>query len=125
MALLDHAEVIVLNCIDPGDLLGEGGLESSAHSIIRNISEMEKEQNSHLDEVVKTLESSGVRARKIIAKGKPVERILEIASRENINLIVMASNGRTGFRRWMMGSVTEGVLRRAECHILVVPCQNK
>ncbi len=53
-------------------------------------------------------------------KGLPVTRIVDFAERENIDLIVMASHGRSGLVRLLMGSIAEGVLRRAPCPVLIV-----
>jgi nucleotide-binding universal stress UspA family protein len=53
-------------------------------------------------------------------KGSPVVEILTFAEEENIDLIVMASHGRTGLSRLLMGSIAEGVMRRAHCPVLIV-----
>ena len=47
--------------------------------------------------------------------------IHEIAAKESADLIVMATHGRTGLRRAVMGSVAEGTVRHALCPVLVVP----
>jgi nucleotide-binding universal stress UspA family protein len=52
--------------------------------------------------------------------GPPVSEILKCAARQNIDLIVMGSHGRTGLSRLIMGSVTEGVMRKAHCPVLIV-----
>lgn len=53
-------------------------------------------------------------------KGDPVREIVAFAEREQIDLIVMGSHGRTGLPRLLMGSVAEGVARRAPCPVLIV-----
>jgi nucleotide-binding universal stress UspA family protein len=52
--------------------------------------------------------------------GAPVKELLQFAKREGVDLIVMGSHGRTGLGRLLMGSVAEGVTRRAECPVLIV-----
>lgn len=52
--------------------------------------------------------------------GDPVEVIVARAETEGAHLIVMGSRGRTGLERVLLGSVTEGVIRRAPCPVLVV-----
>lgn len=52
--------------------------------------------------------------------GSPATAIVEMARRENAELIVMASHGRTGLTRVLMGSVAEEVVRKAQCPVLVV-----
>ena len=52
--------------------------------------------------------------------GTPVMEITSFADENKIDLIVMASHGRTGFSRLLMGSIAEGVLRKAGCPVLIV-----
>jgi nucleotide-binding universal stress UspA family protein len=53
-------------------------------------------------------------------EGLPAEEIVKFAEREKVDLIVMASHGRSGLRRLLMGSVAEGVMRKARCPVLIV-----
>jgi len=50
--------------------------------------------------------------------GEPAGEIVRLADEENVDLIVMATHGRTGLRRLLMGSVAEAVVRRAKCPVL-------
>jgi universal stress protein A len=50
--------------------------------------------------------------------GDPGAALARLADEENVDLIVMATHGRTGFRRILMGSVAEAVVRRANCPVL-------
>jgi len=52
--------------------------------------------------------------------GSPATSIVEMARREHVELIVMATHGRTGLTRLLMGSVAEEVVRKAECPVLIV-----
>jgi nucleotide-binding universal stress UspA family protein len=52
--------------------------------------------------------------------GNPLVEILKFAECHNVDLIVMASHGRTGLSRLLMGSIAEGVMRNAKCPVLVV-----
>lgn len=56
-----------------------------------------------------------------LIEGPVVPSIVEAAGRADTDLIVMGSHGRTGFERLALGSVTEKVLRKAACPVLVVP----
>ena len=52
--------------------------------------------------------------------GPAAAAILKYVEQHDIDLIGMATHGRTGLRRWMYGSVTEKVLHSAHCSMLVV-----
>jgi len=52
--------------------------------------------------------------------GDPGIEALRVARRVRANLIVMATHGRKGFRRLILGSVAERVVREAPCPVLTI-----
>jgi nucleotide-binding universal stress UspA family protein len=52
--------------------------------------------------------------------GAPAEEIAQFAQRDQSELIVLPSHGRTGLARLMIGSVAERVVRLAHCPVLVL-----
>jgi nucleotide-binding universal stress UspA family protein len=56
-----------------------------------------------------------------IREGHPSAVILAKADEISADLIVLGTHGRSGFERWVLGSVTEKVLRQALCPVLTVP----
>lgn len=73
-----------------------------------------------LDRLIQALRDQGVRAEGICRVGHPVETIVEEAGRWEADIVVVGTQGRRGVSRLMLGSVAEGVLRRAGCPVLVV-----
>lgn len=55
-----------------------------------------------------------------VETGAPVDRIVEYAQKHGIDLIVMGTQGRGTVERMWIGSVTQGVLRRASCPVVSV-----
>ena len=55
-----------------------------------------------------------------ILVGHPAEGIIDYADKENVDLIVMSTHGRTGVRRWALGSVADKVVRAYERPVLLV-----
>lgn len=51
----------------------------------------------------------------------PAETILEVASSVGATLIALTSHGYTGFRKLMLGSVTESIMKRSPVPVLLVP----
>jgi len=49
-----------------------------------------------------------------------IESIIEYATQKNIDLIVIGTRGRTGLKRFFMGSVANGVVQHAHCSVLLV-----
>lgn len=62
-----------------------------------------------------------VELRQVVEMGAPFQNIVDIADKENVDLIVIATHGRTGVDHMMMGSVAEKVVARAACPVLVIP----
>jgi universal stress protein A len=52
--------------------------------------------------------------------GHPVEQILDVVTRDAVDLIVMGTHGRTGLAHTVLGSVAERVVRLAPCPVLTV-----
>lgn len=66
--------------------------------------------------------SAGVPAQTDLLPGEdPAARLIDRADRPDVDMIVMATHGRTGRSRWRMGSVAERVIRVATVPVLVVP----
>jgi nucleotide-binding universal stress UspA family protein len=83
--------------------------------------ELRRRAAAALDEALATAGIRGVQPRVTI--GDPAEEILLAVTELDADLIVMPSCGKTGLRRWMLGSVAEQVVRRATCPVLVLPAR--
>ena len=66
-----------------------------------------------------------VRAKTFVEIGSPSEVIVEVAARENCDLIVMGRRGFGTFRGLVMGSVSQYVLHHAHCPVLIAHGQKK
>lgn len=66
-------------------------------------------------------ESGDFSVKSIVAEGSTVNAILEFAKASQADLLVIGTHGRSGFQRFMLGSVTESVMRHAPCPVLTVP----
>lgn len=55
-----------------------------------------------------------------LAEGDPAAEIVKAATAHQCGLIVLATHGRTGLQRFLMGSVAEQVSRKASCPVLTV-----
>ena len=63
---------------------------------------------------------TGLPVKYAVRFGEPAEEILEEARESGVDLVVMATHGRSGVARLMLGSVAEGVLRRSEVPLVLV-----
>jgi universal stress protein A len=82
--------------------------------------------NEKLQEVIdKNRQSGNIKVIPDVRKGQPYEEILNEASERKIDLIVIASHGKTGLQKYFIGSVTEKVMKEAKCPVLLIPSQEK
>ena len=73
----------------------------------------------YLDGVAAGLRADGVDVVTATADGTAADRIIEYAEAEGIDLIVMSTHGRGGVRRFLVGSVTDRVIRSTNLPVLV------
>jgi len=83
--------------------------------------ELEDAAKGSLDEMVAQLTSEGINARGMVVQGTPAEEIAAAAEQEEADVIVIATHGWTGWRRFVFGSVAEKVVRLARCPVLTIP----
>jgi nucleotide-binding universal stress UspA family protein len=63
-----------------------------------------------------------VTSRAIVTIGDAAHEVTRIAAEEDVDLIVIATHGHTGWRERLFGSVAGKVVRLAHCPVLTIPC---
>ena len=74
----------------------------------------------YLDSVRRKLRAVGIDTHTAVTIGDAADAVLAYADEENVDLIAMATHGRSGWKRWVLGSVAEKVLRAASQPVLLV-----
>jgi nucleotide-binding universal stress UspA family protein len=74
----------------------------------------------YLENVARRYRTPSLEIDTTVVTGSPAQGILEYVEANQIDLIVMATHGRTGIRRWVYGSVTEKCLHNTACAMLIV-----
>ncbi|MGQ9638604.1 MAG: universal stress protein [Thermodesulfobacteriota bacterium] len=94
--------------------------DQSVFNVLLYEQELEAYSKKTLEEIVNHLEWRDLNTRLIALRGNPAEEIIRIANEEKVDLIVIATRGRTGFDRLVFGSVAEKVVRLALCPVLTI-----
>ena len=114
--LADGGEIIVLSVA--------GKLTSSAFQSRSNVKkvnrELYKEAEDNVEHMLSQFDET-VNVRGMVVVGFAAESIIEVAEKENADLIVISSSGKSGLHRFILGSVTEEVLKTSEIDVLLVP----
>jgi nucleotide-binding universal stress UspA family protein len=86
------------------------------------VEKMSKDVRQHLDEAKEKVDEANMPCETIVhIGGNPHEFIVQEAKDRDIDLIVMGTHGRSGFKRVLLGSVAQNVIGHAPCPVLVVP----
>lgn len=112
------AKIILLQVIEPIPLgVGIHG----AYMILQEEMELRAQQaETYLRALQDILQKQELKVETCMTHGAAVEAIIRIAEEEKVDLIAMASHGRTGLSRVFYGSVAVGVLHRVNRPLLLV-----
>ena len=99
--------------------------DGSATLTVETVSEAEKkwvtDAEAQLDAVVKEAQSAGVKAKTAVVKSDLIaESIISAARKHKADLVVMASHGRKGLKRILLGSEALAVLTHSEVPVLIL-----
>jgi nucleotide-binding universal stress UspA family protein len=119
-----NAELHLLNVIEPAVFPTEAGL--TPMGLINLDSELAVAAEHAMTELLKRDELQGLHPVTAIAHGRASSAIIEYAESNAIDIIVIATHGRTGLEHLIFGSTAERVVRESPCPVLTVrPPQQK
>jgi nucleotide-binding universal stress UspA family protein len=116
----ENAQLLCIHIITPRVPYG---YSTSIPTSDNSHADIKDEVESWLYKIRQIAENEGLQALKtdVLVDVKSVsESILNYSANENIDLIVIGTKGRTGLKRFLMGSVANAVIQHAHCHVLLV-----
>ena len=97
----------------------EGSIPMNAKDVARIEAQWANDAQAAVDIVKKMAEAKGVKAKALVSRSDVVsDAIIAAAKKQKADLVVMASHGRKGFKRLLLGSETQQVL--THCHVPVL-----
>jgi nucleotide-binding universal stress UspA family protein len=109
------AELVAVRAINPFVSVPAG-----TPDLALRLNEAEKEAaGEYLESISRKLEKAGLRNLTLMAFGEPISHVVKLARARRAGLVCLASHGRTGLSRWLLGSVAEGIMRQSPCPVLV------
>ena len=112
------AKLTILHVTEPVELPGYVNQESIDEDYITN-SQVEAAETA-LSEFLSKAPLEGIEVYTRVVHGRPGQKIVDFAHEEEIDLIVIPSQGKSGFERLLMGSNVNKVVHRANCPVLVL-----
>jgi nucleotide-binding universal stress UspA family protein len=115
---LFDAEIVILHVVTPPPNVFplEGYVPPDLYEEFLRSAQRDAERG--LDRLLGSVAGSGLKVRLRLEEGPPASRILDIASQEAADILVVGTHGRTGFRRAMLGSIADRMIRQARCPVL-------
>jgi len=116
-------EIVLLRVCDAPSILAdypEGNSRNWEKHVERMTANAQQQCNIYLGDVEKQLRDKGFNVKTASVLGKPAEEIVDYASKNGVDLIIMASHGRAGVSRWAYGSEADKVLRSSCVPVLLV-----
>jgi nucleotide-binding universal stress UspA family protein len=114
-----EAEVVLLEVIEFTALV-VGPDAAYAEHYQETFEQQAKEAEAYLAGVQKQLQQKGIKTRTRVGHGPAVDEIIKAAEAEKVDIIALASHGRTGLSRVFYGSAAAGVLHRVDRPLLLI-----
>lgn len=129
--MLPHVEALAKGCqvknvvfvrvVEPFYMpAADDGLAFSDEDLKRINSETKTAAENYLDQLVSQTKYDGVNLQTEVIVGKAAESLAEYAEKNGVDLIVIATHGRSGVSRWVWGSVADRILRSSCVPVLMV-----
>ena len=122
------AEVIVFRVIEPLSTQTLSALAEAGDDHLRKaLEENEQDAKGYVLKVKNDLNTQVIASRAVTVEGRAADEILSYAEKNNIDLIVMSTHGRSGLSRFFFGSAAEKVSRHSRVPVLLLApegCRN-
>lgn len=79
-----------------------------------------KAAEKYLAKIKTRLSKEGLKVEAKVVTGRPAEIVTDFAQREKVDLIALATHGRSGISRWVFGSVADKLVRSSSAPVLLI-----
>lgn len=118
LAVQVEARLLVVSVL--GASSRPAGASAGASAEAGGMADSRDSLTSKAQSIVQRARAAGADATFLVWEGDPGEAIVAAADSENADLIVVGSHGRSGVSRFLIGSVSDFVVRHAHCPVMVV-----
>jgi nucleotide-binding universal stress UspA family protein len=119
-AELFQAELTLYRVISPLAKSYRGGVASvsAIESAERQLLDMAE---VYLEKIASGIRKKGITVNVVTVLGTPYQEIVGYTENNNIDLLIMSTRGETGLTRWLLGSVTDHVIRGVSIPVWIIP----
>jgi nucleotide-binding universal stress UspA family protein len=118
-------EVVFLRVVEPFKI--PGGIESAMppeerKNIEEDAARLAKE---YLEKVTAKFKADKMKVENLVLVGKPARVIADYVAKSDVDLIIMATHGLSGFHRWVSGSIADEIVHAATAPVFLVTPRDK
>ena len=121
MASMHIAELYLVHIITPLPPFALPPKDRPSFNVSEYIDHLRQSAEESLQDVIDKKIGSELKIESVILNGDAAGEIARFANKENIDLIIIASHGTTGWKRFLVGSVTENLVRICTVPVQIVP----
>ena len=135
--VLPHVESFISGCqvgtivfarvIEPQQFTSRGTYapsEMDLQKVEQNFKMLEEERKetagAYLSGIAKRFARPGVNVKTAVLVGRPADKLIDYTETNDVELILIATHGRSGVSRWVRGSIADRILRAASIPVLMV-----
>ena len=112
-----HAELCILTVLNVSGVYATPDVMTSSELLMESVEQQGQDLLAH---ATARATDAGVPHVAIVKWGNVTETVLQTAAEEQCDLIVLGSRGLSGFKRLMLGSISNAVTAKAQCPVLVI-----
>ena len=115
------SDLIVFRVVEPLSANTISALDGAREGLLEKLeNDVRKDAQDYISRIENWLKAQGFPARGVITNGRAADEIMDYSQKNNIDLIVMSTHGRSGISRFYFGSVAEKVSRHSPIPVLLV-----
>jgi nucleotide-binding universal stress UspA family protein len=114
------ARMLIVSAYEP---ITDARLQDADAEVARDLQWMinpRKDVDATLRSAMEVAQQRGVEVQTFARQGDPADAILDVAEEQNADLIVVGNKGKTGAKRFLLGSVPNRVSHHAPCSVLII-----
>lgn len=113
------SEVVLLRVIEPLPQTEDIGGVTSEPWYRDAQAKIQTEIEKYITKMADKLKKEGIAAKGVVVSGRAADEILDYATKNQMDLIIMSTHGVSGVSRWVVGSVADKIIRHSPVPVLV------
>lgn len=113
-------DVILVRVVEPARVPYSVDGAVYSEDLVKLDASRKSSAKDYLDQIAGRFKHEGTAVRSEVIVGRTTESLVDYAEQNGVDLIIIATHGRSGVTRWVMGSVADKLLRSASVPVLMI-----